>query len=496
MNTEKSENIGIKEIKFSSDRYENTEADVLILALTQEGLEEIRKNGTNEISKILKTTFFKSELCETDLVPNTVDNKPRSMLFLGLGKEDELDLEKVRKAHASAISLLKFSNVTNFAVTVPELKFEEGDVIKAITEGLLLGDYKFDKYKTLEPKAKEIKTLILLADEKYKKLVTEAKIVCDNVNLVREWVNESGSIEHPDELVEMSKQIAQKNSIKFTVLNKKELKDAGMNLICAVGQGSKYEPHIIIMEYNGSPDSEEKIAIVGKGITFDTGGLNLKTENHMQDMRTDMAGAATVLGTIKAAAELGIRKNIIAVIGTAENMIGPDAYKPGDILKSYKGITVEVANTDAEGRLVLADTLAYTVKNYNPSEIIDLATLTGAVVSALGVHTIGMFGNSDKLIQLLETSGHKVYERVWRFPMFQEYKDDIKSEVADIKNLGPKGQAGSISGAVFLEPFVENTKWAHLDIAGVAFLDRQIGYIPKGGTGTGLRLLIEFLSNN
>jgi leucyl aminopeptidase len=493
MYTEKSENIGIQNIVLSQEKYDNVNSDVLICALTKEKLAEMRKSDASEISKVLKATLFRAEFCETDLVPNIHDKKPKRYLFVGLDEEAKLDIEKIRKAYATAIRLLKFSQVKDFTVMLPELKFNKEELINAITEGLLLGDYHFDRYKTLEPRAKEIQKMTLLADSKYKSIVEEIQKVCNNVNLVRDWVNESGSIEHPEEIVEMSKSIAQKHALKIKILGAKELSEQGLNMIYSVGKGSKHSPYLIIMEYNGNSASKERIAVIGKGLTFDSGGMNLKPETSMQDMKQDMAGAATVLGLIKTAAETKLKKNIIAVIGTAENMIGPEAYKPGDILKSYNGITVEVANTDAEGRLVLADAISYTVKNYKPSLIIDLATLTGAIITALGVHTIGMFGNTEKQMMLLEDAGKKVYERVWSFPMFQEYKDDIKSEIADLRNLGPNRQAGAISGAVFLEPFAESTPWIHLDIAGVAFLEKERGYLPKGGTGTGLRLLVEFL---
>ena len=493
MYTEKSENIGIQNIALSQEKYDNVDSDVLICALTKEKLAESRKSDATEMSKVLKATLFRAEFCETDLVPNIHDKKPKRYLFVGLDEEAKLDTEKIRKAYAAAIRLLKFSQVNNFTVMLPELKFNKEELVKAITEGLLLGDYRFDRYKTLEPRAKEIQKMTLLTDSKHKNIIEETQKICNNVNLVRDWVNESGSIEHPKEVVEMSKSIANKHKLKIKVLDKNQLKEEGLNLIYSVGKGSKHSPYLIIMEYNGDSSSKEKIAVIGKGLTFDSGGLNLKPENSMQDMKCDMAGAATVLGLIKTAAEIKLKKNIIAVIGTAENMIGPEAYKPGDIIKSYNGITVEVANTDAEGRLVLADAISYTIRNYKPSLIVDLATLTGAILVALGVHTMGMFGNTEKHMQLLEDAGKKVYERVWSFPMFQEYKDDIKGDIADLRNTGLNRQAGSISGAVFLEPFVENTPWIHLDIVGVAFLEKERGYLPKGGTGTGLRLLVEFL---
>jgi leucyl aminopeptidase len=249
------------------------------------------------------------------------------------------------------------------------------------------------------------------------------------------------------------------------------------------------------MEYNGHPGSGDRIALVGKTICFDTGGINLKPSGHIETMHEDMAGGATVAGVIDLAATLKLPVNIICVLAAAENGIGPEAYHPGGVVISYCGKSVEVKSTDAEGRLVLADALSYTIKNHSPSVIIDVATLTGAALIALGTHVMPVISNNTNLYNRIFDAGQRTYERVWMLPLYDEFKDEIKSEVADMKNLGEGRNAGTIAGAAFLNEFVGKTPWAHIDIAGVAFLEKGRGYTPLGATGTGVRLLFDVLSH-
>jgi leucyl aminopeptidase len=267
----------------------------------------------------------------------------------------------------------------------------------------------------------------------------------------------------------------------------------GLNLLLAVGRGSSYSSRLIILEYDNNKSSGEHIVLIGKGITFDTGGLNLKLSTHILDMKCDMAGAATVLGMLKTASELKIKKNIAAIIPTCENMIGPNAYKPGDIIKSYSGKTVEVIDTDAEGRLVLADAITYAVKHLKPTYILDFATLTGSIIRTFGGFVTGLFSNNDLLAEKIFHAGEMTYERVWRLPVYDEYKELMKGEFSDLKNISKEEYAGAITGAAFLEEFVEKIPWAHFDIGGSAFFDKQKFYIPKGGTGIGIRLFVELL---
>ncbi|HDQ59743.1 MAG TPA: leucyl aminopeptidase [Candidatus Woesearchaeota archaeon] len=495
----RSENCCITKLDVINEQPDKHKTDVLIYPVTEEELDFIHKNNpegviSQELKNILDITFFRAELEEIDVVPTSSKVAPRLIAFTGIGPKSEVTAEVIRKAHAAAVKKIKTHRVSSFAASVPKLNMDTETVISAITDGIIMGDYKFAKYKTKD-KMYPISKAIILADEKYLKLVEETELASDCTNLTRDLVNEGGNVLHPKQLANLSEFIAKRYGLKSKILDAKDLENEGLNLIFAVGKGSKYPPYLIVLEYYGDPDSKDKIAIVGKGVTFDSGGLSIKTGKYMYDMKQDMAGAATVLSVMKAIAELKLKKNIIALIPAVENMVGPDAYKPGDIITSYDKQTVEVINTDAEGRLILADALAYAVKNYEPKVIVDLATLTGAIVRTLNTYVAGAFSNSDEYSKIMFDAGEKTYERVWRLPTYQEYKNDMKSEVADIRNTSPAGLAGSINAAVFLENFVGKTPWVHLDIAGVAFSDKESGYIPIGGTGTGVRLIIEFLKN-
>ncbi|MCK5083686.1 MAG: leucyl aminopeptidase family protein, partial [Candidatus Omnitrophica bacterium] len=287
-------------------------------------------------------------------------------------------------------------------------------------------------------------------------------------------------------------------NISLEILNKKEMKAKKLGLHLAVNQGSKKEPKLIIVKYNGASKKGDYTAFIGKGITFDTGGLNIKPSGHIETMRLDMGGTAAVIGTLKNTIALNLKKNVLFVCALAENAVSSGAYKPGDVIRSYSGKTVEVANTDAEGRLVLADAIAYVVKNYKPSRIIDIATLTGACVVALGNDYTGLMTTDDKFSRGLVRSSNETDDRAWRLPIYPELKDAVKSKIADIRNLGfPKGAAGTITAAEFLHQFTEGTTWAHLDIAGTAF-DEGGGrmYFGSGATGAGVRLVTHYLQNN
>jgi leucyl aminopeptidase len=282
--------------------------------------------------------------------------------------------------------------------------------------------------------------------------------------------------------------------VKATVFDKKRIQKEKMGLLLAVNQGSSIDPAFIILEYKGNPKSKDHTVVVGKGVTYDTGGLNLKPTGSMETMKCDMSGAACALGTIHAAASLGLKVNLTAVIPSTDNSIDSKSYKPGDVYSSYLGKTVEIGNTDAEGRLILADALAYASKNLKPTRMINFATLTGACVIALGEETSGLMSNNDPLAESISRAGNETFERAWRLPLFEEYKSQLDSDIADISNTGGR-EAGTITAALFLQEFVGNTPWAHLDIAGTAYLKKSRRYHPKNGTGVGVRLMIQLLEN-
>ncbi len=287
--------------------------------------------------------------------------------------------------------------------------------------------------------------------------------------------------------------------MKCTMIERKEMGKLGMNLILEVGKGSPHDPRLIILEYYGAPKTEDKIAIIGKGVTFDSGGVNLKPTGSLEEMRMDMAGSAAAYSLIKTAAELKLPINIVAAMPLVENVTDGDSYFAGDIVKAYNGKFVHISNTDAEGRLILADTLSYIEKKYTPKLMISLATLTGAVIAALGSQAGGLMTNGlgEEYGNKVFTSGQETYERVWKLPLYEEFKDDLKSDIADYKTLGYKssgiGHAGTIIGGTFLNFFVQGTPYVHIDIAGTAWLDRERDYLSKYATGYGVRLLTNFL---
>lgn len=486
---------------------QDVDSQAVVIFATEEYVSDIKEKGsTNAVERTL------SEISEGDFKgePNTLslvytrELASKRAIFVGLGKKAELTLEKLRKAAAFGLMKVKGVSQEHYAITVPKfdtLNFP--DLVKAIVEGTLLGNYTFDKYKTIDlDKKKTVQDMTLIFENQNEMnlaadTIAETVTICNNVNFVRDMINENADIMHSVRIEEIGKEIARDNLLKFTSLDEKDIERQGLNLLNAVGKGATNPPRLIIIEYFGNPTSSEKIAIIGKGITYDSGGLNLKPTGYCETMKCDMSGAAVVLGTIKTAAELKLKKNLIGVIPTCENAIGPKSYKPGDILRSYSGKTVFVGNTDAEGRLVLGDAVAYTVKNYKPSRIIDLATLTGAVRVIFGDYVAGLVSTDPESARKLFEAGEKTGERIWSLPLYDDYKEDIKHDLADIGNISKvERSAGTITGAAFIESFTEGTPWAHLDIAAVAWLDApKPGYMPKFATGWGVRLLTEFLKH-
>ncbi len=414
------------------------------------------------------------------------------VLFVGLGKADKLSLTdlriQVRRAMLSSF-LKKIKNVQ----LIPHSK--DSAAIKAIIEGILIGSYVWDKYKSKPKDDKTIKEKNVTIAVDAKKEYTEAVAICEGVNLTRNLVNDNADFVTSDYLEKTVRGLikGQKN-VAVEILNERQLKAKGLYLHLAVNQGSNKEPKLIIVRYQGGSKTDKYTAIVGKGMTFDTGGLNLKPTNHIETMKIDMSGAGAVCGILKNALKLKIKKNLLFVLGIAENSIGSNAYKPGDVITGYAGKSVEIGNTDAEGRLVLADALSYLVKNYKPAKIIDMATLTGACVVALGFDYSGLFSNDEKLANDLLECAQQTDDRAWRLPIYAEIKDYIKSPIADLKNTSSIRGGGACTAAEFLHQFVGDTTWAHLDIAGSAYVEGSGRfYYGHGATGAGVRLLTQYL---
>ena len=463
----------------------------------QEQLEKKRPNFKNpwlikEMIHLKRTEKFTGD--KGEIFPLIFNGN--LVLLAGLGKTDTLSLTELRILTRKAILSSYLAKLKDIEL-IPASQNDAAVI--AVIEAVLIGMYAWKKYlsKNKDSKVIDEKNVWVVAPPKdiYRQAIT----VCEGVNTARNLINENADIATSAFIEKNIRAIVKgKSKASTTVLNKKELQRHGLNLHLAVNQGSRNEPKLIIVKYQGASAKEPFAAIVGKGITFDTGGLNLKPTGSIETMRTDMSGASAVIGTLKNVLALNLKTNILFVVGLAENVTGAGAYKPGDVIRGYSGKTVEIGNTDAEGRLVLADAIAYTVKNYKPKILIDLATLTGACVVALGHEYAGLMSNDDNLAEEILKSAEATDDRAWRLPIYPELKDHVKSLMADIKNVGlPRGAAGTISAAEFLRQFVGDTKWAHLDIAGTAFVDGPgRWYYGYGATGMGVRLLTHYLSNN
>jgi leucyl aminopeptidase len=420
--------------------------------------------------------------------------KENRILLLGLGKKEKVTAESLRNSLAEAIKKCQKIKCSKVNLLFPE-KCKLPFLYQNVLEGVSLPNYFFNRLKKdslKEDDAILISELTIVGIEPNKELIEKINVIITANHMVRDLVNNNADEETPQRLGQVAKELEKISAkVKVTVFDKKRIIKEKMGLLLAVNRGSFRDPAFIILEYNGDKNSKDKTALIGKGITFDSGGLDLKTPASMYTMRSDMAGAAAVLGVIYAIASLDLKKNVVGIIPATENSIGSKSYKPGDVYTSYSGKTVEVGNTDAEGRLILADAISYTVDKIKPRRIIDLATLTGAITIALGNEIAGIFSNDMNLIDQLVESGKTTGELLWPMPLYEEYKLKLKSDFADIKNIGDS-TVGAISGALFLKEFVKDIPWAHLDIAGPAFYEKPKGYNNSPATGFGVRLLFDF----
>ena len=449
------------------------------------------------ISTLMKQGDFKGELFECRLYYTQGALPAKRVVLTGLGKRGEFDLEKWRGAASKAGQFIRNSGIKQFAFPIKKFDgLSEEELAESFVTGLLLGVYQFNEFKTLErDKIKEIGELILLGekDEEVKWIgdgLRTGQIISEAVCMARDLVNGPSNQVTPTVLAEKAQQIARDHSMEIQVLEVGQAEAMGMGAFVAVAKGSQEPGKFIVLEYNKGKGLDT-IALVGKGITFDSGGISIKPSENMDRMKDDMSGAAAVLATMQAASKLQFPFHLVGIMPATENLPSGKAYKPGDILKTLSGQTVEVISTDAEGRLILSDALTYSLR-YQPKAIIDLATLTGACVIALGDYAIGLFGNDESLLKRIEEASLKTGEKVWRMPLWDEYFEYLKSDVADFRNVGTRA-AGAIIGGIFLSKFVEKIPWVHLDIAGPASIEKERPYIPRGGTGVGVRLLVQLL---
>ncbi len=425
----------------------------------------------------------------------------KRIVIVGLGKRIDFSLERLRGAYATAAQHIRSLNVSEMSTSLDfgTTNLQLDQMAEAVVEGVILGLYQFTPFKTIDrERIREIAEFTVLdADDSAVKVIRTAaktaEIIANAVTFARDIVSTPANEMTPTDLANEAKTSAKGKNIQCTILEAEEIRALGMNALLGVAAGSDQPPKLIIMEYRGGKKSSPVIALVGKGLTFDSGGISIKPSDKMDQMKTDMAGGAAVIAAVRAAAELGLPVNLVGLVPATENLPGGKALKPGDILKTLSGQTVEVVTTDAEGRLILADALTY-VGRYKPAVIIDLATLTGACVVALGDHVIGMMGTDDDLKREIREAADFTGERVWELPLWEEYNELIKGDAADYKNSGGRA-GGAITAAAFLEKFTGGYPWAHLDIAGPAWLTKDKPYIPKGASGVGVRLLVQFLRN-
>jgi leucyl aminopeptidase len=420
------------------------------------------------------------------------------LLLVGLGKNKEVNNERLRQAAGTAVQVLRTARVASFSSAL-HLSTPLPEALESVTVGTLLGSYAFEQYKTKEKDERfsfdEMTLLLTKAGGKKDAVakVDRAVILCRGVELARDLVSHPGNVVTTGYLADTARELAGRLGLDCRIYEQAELEELGMNALVGVGKGSAEPPRLIVLEYRGPGAEGRPVVLIGKGITFDSGGISIKPGAGMEEMKTDMAGAAAVLGTMAAAAGLKLPVNLVGIVPTAENMPDGKAYKPGDVLTSLSGQTIEITNTDAEGRLILCDALHF-AQRYKPTAMIDLATLTGACVVALGHEASGLMGSDQRLVDALKRAGERCGERVWQLPLWDEYGEVMKSDIADLKNAGSR-DGGSITAGWFLKQFVGKTRWAHLDIAGTAWSNKAHQYCPKGASGVGVRLLIEYLDN-
>ena len=436
------------------------------------------------IADLLKTKNTRNKIITFDI------NSKKKIILVAL--KEKLTNSDAEKLGAKFYDLFKDVKPYNYNINTDSLSNKHKNFVGSFLHGLKLKSYRFDKYKT----KKNTNNISVILSGKHKptsKDQIKFKAIENGTFYTRDLVSEPGNILHPDEYAKRLNSL-KKDGLKVNVYDEKKLRKLGMNTLLGVGQGSIRGSYLVTLEWKGLKNNSKPLAFVGKGVCFDTGGISLKPAKFMEDMTYDMAGSAVVVGLMKSLALRKAKINAVGVVGLVENMPGGNAQRPGDIVKSYSGKTVEILNTDAEGRLVLADALTYTERKFKPKFIIDLATLTGAIIVSLGSEYAGLFSNDDKLSKQLINAGEKVEEKVWRMPLNKNFDKLIDSKNADMQNINYIGGAGSTTAAQFLQRFIlKNTPWAHLDIAGMAFSKYGGALNTSGATGYGVRLLNKLI---
>lgn len=493
----------IKVTKFNEYK-ETAEVKAILMFESKEDFhmkfeDEVINNAISYVVENKEFTGKKGELYTVNLLRKEA---PSKLILVGAGKGEELTAETIRKSLGKLVKESMRLKATTLEINVPALRkyFDMEIAAKAIGEAITMATYTFDTYKS-DKKPVTLNAVTLLCCSQCDVSILEAAvkegIALGEGNLIaRALVNEPANILTPAELAKRAEKTGEDYGFEVKVYNKEEIISLGMEAYMAVAKGSANEPKLIVMRHMGDSENPEEIfGLVGKGLTFDTGGYCIKPGQSMANMKTDMGGAAAVIGAMGTIAKMKLKKNVVAVVAACENMISGEAYRPGDIIGSMAGKTIEVLNTDAEGRLTLVDAVTYIIRNEKVSRVVDIATLTGAVVTALGSAAIGVVTNDDNFYNGLEKASKEVAEKVWKLPSFDEYKEQIKGEVADLKNIGGP-RAGTITAGLFIGEFVENKPWLHLDIAGTCAGEKTpTEYHSSGATGSGARLLYTLVKN-
>ncbi len=462
-------------------------------------LKELDDITGGQVADTLKGKEINGGQGETALIRFSAKGvKATRLLLVGCGEKDKYKSSSVSVASGTAARCLRKLNLKSFAFDARI----DGDAVETAqnaVQGVITSQFELDKYKTVDKNTKELTKFVVHVEggkpADLKKGVERGQAIGDSMNFARELANEPPNVLHPTEMAKRAQAMAKEVGLKCEVLDEAKMEKLGMGSFLSVTKGSDQPAKMIVLRYTPAKNTGKKgdlIAFVGKGVTFDTGGISLKPGEGMDAMKYDMSGAATTIATMRAIALLKPTVPVIGVVGAVENMPDGKASRPSDVVTAMNGKTIEILNTDAEGRLVLADAVAYAEKQ-GATRIIDMATLTGAVIIALGGHNTGIMGNDQELVDQLVDCGKETGEGYWQLPLGTEYSKDIKSDIADIKNIGPRGKAGTIMGAVFIQEFVDKAKWAHLDIAGTAWHDGVRPHQAKGPTGVAVRTLLKFV---
>jgi leucyl aminopeptidase len=490
------------QIKVEQATIDQNQTPLLVVGLYENENDHLNSQGLDPIlyhtiKEIISNKEFKAVVGARLIIPTMGKGPMKKIMLMGLGKKEKFNNEIARIVSAKAAVKVREMEISEFSI-LPYSNLDEG-LIEAISEGIALSLYSFNRYKTNdagdESKVKLVTILINADKNKIQPIIDRTVLLVDAVNLARDLSNLPPNDCSPSQLASIAVSVGTEYGLKTRIVERYEMESLGLNGIVSVGKGSQNPPKLIILEYHGSTDDRRPYLLVGKGVTFDTGGISLKNHDKMDEMKFDKSGGCNVVAIMKAVASLKFPINVVGIIPSVENMPSSTSYRPGDIIKMYNGKTVEVLNTDAEGRLILADAIAFGIASYNPKAVIDLATLTGACIIALGTNVAAVIGTNKKFIDELHQVSDRTGEKIWELPLYEEFNEQIKSSIADIKNIGGR-PGGAITAAAFLSNFTSGIPWIHIDIAGTAWTQEgtfERSYNPKGATGFGIRTLVKLL---